>query len=451
MSGENKEKTNTLRKENDKQSTPDYGCVPSTFWYRFFGSSIVLNACRLIFGIKIRTDKEVRDMPGPMVVVGNHPSYIDPIIMGTLLYGRRINFVAGEFLFRKKIFGPIITKGGCIPKTQYRNDIRAVKAMMRVMKRGGTLGIFPEATRLIDGSSIRFDSALASLVKKSEAALVFMRSHGAYLNMPRWGQSAFRRGRITAEIAKVIPSDQIREMSVEEIHQAMLDTLKFNEYDYFKEHKQVFHSRKPAAGVENIANICPRCEGINTTFVPKDRRKKNLLVCRSCGNKVLLNDRGFFEPCGAEDKCFPDLHEWNLWEKKIYADMIEKPDFCLTEKVELHKECGEHDYAKVGEGLLTIRDGIITYEGTECEPSEGLICRKGKVIREHRNRDLSKVGKQVTKTFPIKNMKGILLDFGLFMEIYGSDSTVNRIVPENTQRIYEIYSIFCAYREKFRE
>ena len=119
--------------------------------------------------------------------------------MGIALKGRPINFVAGEFLFRKKIFGHIITKGGCIPKAQFRNDLRTVRAMMRVLGRGGVLGIFPEGTRFTDWHSIGFENGLASIIKKTGAGVVIFRSHGAYMTWPRWSQSSWRRGRITAE------------------------------------------------------------------------------------------------------------------------------------------------------------------------------------------------------------------------------------------------------------
>ena len=90
---------NNAKKEKEQQ---DYGCVPSRFWYSFFGSVIAASVLKRVFGMKLKTDKKIRDLPGPLVIVGNHPSFIDPAIMGIALKGRPINFVAGEFLFRKK-------------------------------------------------------------------------------------------------------------------------------------------------------------------------------------------------------------------------------------------------------------------------------------------------------------------------------------------------------------
>lgn len=446
-----------LKKQDRKvpKEKKDYGCKPSFFWYNVFGSWIVLNLARLVFGVKIRTDKKIKDMKGPLIIVGNHPSYIDPIILGMTVYGRQVNFVAGNFLFRNKIFGHIITKGGCIPKAQYRNDMRTVRAMMRVLSRGGVLGIFPEATRMVAGHSIPFDNALANLIKKTGAGIAFLRTHGAYMTWPRWSENSWRRGRITAEYVGVISSEEVSKMSVEEIHQAMLGQMEYDEYAYFREHPQVFKSKAPASGVQNVANICPRCETFNSTEVEKDG---HTLCCRVCGNRVVMDKYGFFSPAAAEDKFFPDLNQWVKWEKTIYEREAAKPGYSLTEKVELLQPLGEYQHAKVGFGMITIQNGVASFVGRACPPEEGIVYKKGKPVREQRDREetfkrekaleaQSSWGAPVEKSFPIKNMKGVLYDFGLYFELFEANGQVNRFVPENPQRIYEIYSIMMAMKQ----
>ena len=44
-------------------------------------------------------------------------------------------------------------------------------------------------------------------------------------------------------------------------------------------------------------------------------------------------------------------------------------------------------------------------------------------------------------------MKGFLYDFGLYFELFESNGQVNRFVPENRQRIYEIYSILRVMKQ----
>lgn len=431
------------RNGRSAKGQPDYGRKPSFFWYRVFGCGLIKGASKLLFHMKVKTDKRIKNMEGPLVLVGNHPSYIDPIIMADSVGGRPINFVAGAFLFRHKTVGYIFTQGGCIPKAQYKNDLRTVRAMFRVLSRGGVLGIFPEATRLADGHSIAFDTGLATLVKKSGASMAFLQTHGAYMTWPRWTESSWRRGKITAEYIRVMTSEEIAKLSVEELQQEMAKTMQYDEYEYFREHPQVFKSKAPAAGIQNVACICPKCEGINTM-----RTDGHDLTCASCGNHVKLTRYGFFEPASESDKCFPDLHKWNEWEKTIYAREVAKPDYVLEEKVKVHQALGEYDNAETGSGKITIRDGYVTFEGALCTPEEGIVYKKGKPIRAHRQRDISATAKPVTKKFAVKNLKGVIYDFGEKIELYDSDGTVIYFYPENPQRIHEICGIIKAMKKQ---
>lgn len=436
------EKTEKAAAEKDRRKKtghPDYGCKPSFLWYSLFGTGIVMPLARLVFGMKIRTDKRVKKMEGPLVIVGNHPSAIDPIIMAATVRGRPINFVAGTFLFRNKIFAHIITKGGCIPKAQFRNDMRTVRAMFHVLSRGGVLGIFPEATRMVDGHSISFDSGLCSLIKKNGAAVAILRTHGAYMTWPRWSENSWRRGRITAEYVHIISKEEVAGMSVEELHRAMLEKMDYNEYEYFEDRKVRFRSKNPADGVENVACICPRCQTLGAMQL-----EGKGLRCSSCGNQVKMDEYGFFTPSGKEDECFHDLHQWNAWEQTIYDQSIKDPDFVLKEKVTLHQPLDEFSYAEVGSGTLTIRDGSITFEGTACRPEEGIVYKKGKPIRAHRERDITKSAEKVTKTFQVKNMKGLMYDFGQYLELFEPGGKINRFYPENRHRIHELCGVIRA-------
>ncbi len=426
-------------RSSDGQS--DYGRKPSFFWYKIFGCGLLITATRLLFRMKIRTDKQIKKLEGPLVLVGNHPSFIDPVIMGATVYGRPINFVAGAFLFRRKIVGHVLTKGGCIPKAQYRNDLRTVRAMFKVMNRGGVLGIFPEATRLVDGHSIPFEPGLATLVKRSGANVAFLQTHGAYMTWPRWSESSWRRGRIMAEYTRVMTKEEIAGMSVQQLQDEMVRTMAFNEYDYFREHPQVFRSKAPAAGVQNVACICPKCEGINTM-----RSDGHDLTCAACGNHVKMNQYGFFEPATSEDKCFEDLHQWNEWEKEIYAREIRKPRYMLEENVIVHQALGEYDHAKTGSGKITICDGVLTFEGKLCKPEEGIVYRHGKVLHAHRKRDIESIVQPVTMTFQAKKLKGVVYDLGERIELYDSDGQLIYLYPENPQRIHEICGILAAMR-----
>ena len=177
---------------------PDIGCVPSTFYYTFCATYVVVPVLSALMGIHAKPDKKFLEAEGPIVILGSHPSYLDPFAVMRLTKGRKVNFAAGEFLFRNKIWGKLFREAGIIPSKQFARDTTAVRAMFKVLDRGGVLTIFPEATRFIDGKSGKFDDGVARLIKKSGASLFFMDSRGAYLTYPRWSESFLRIGRIDA-------------------------------------------------------------------------------------------------------------------------------------------------------------------------------------------------------------------------------------------------------------
>lgn len=425
-----------------EKSPKNLGGKPNPFYYSVIGLGIVVTLSRLVFGLRIRRDKEVVKMPGPLVCVGNHPSFIDPIIMATVLFGRRINFVAGAFMFRNHVIGPVFMSGGCIPKVQFRSDSRAVKGMLTALKRGGTLGIFPEATRLVDGQSFAFDDAISRMIKKTESSVAVMVSHGAYMTWPRWSKSGFRRGKITAGIKSVLPADRVREMSVEEIHEYILSELEYNEYEWFEKHPQKFRNKALASGAENVAHACPRCE--------KDmvmRSEKDLLICSGCGNRVRLEETGFFSPVTPEDKAFSDMHKWVEWERSRMKVRVAEPGFSITENVTLFKPFGEYAFREVGKGKLIMRDGKAEYQGTECPVEEGVEYKKGKPRKGKWIPEEQRHYEQVSRIFPVDRLRGLKIEYGKRIELIEAGGQINRFIPENGQRTFEIQAAIQAMQE----
>ncbi|MBZ9749924.1 1-acyl-sn-glycerol-3-phosphate acyltransferase [Deinococcus sp. HMF7604] len=86
--------------------------------------------------------------PGtPLVVAANHVSGIDPFLVARALPpGRYLQFMAKKELFLP-VIGHIIRAGGSFAVDRSGNDLGAVRTSLRVLKAGGTVGIFPQGTR----------------------------------------------------------------------------------------------------------------------------------------------------------------------------------------------------------------------------------------------------------------------------------------------------------------
>lgn len=90
---------------------------------------------------------------GPLIIVANHISNLDPPFVGGWLCAalrRRPAILAKEQLFRG-LWGRFMRSQGVIPVRAGRSDIDAFRAARAVVDEGGMIMVFPEGTRSADG------------------------------------------------------------------------------------------------------------------------------------------------------------------------------------------------------------------------------------------------------------------------------------------------------------
>lgn len=93
------------------------------------------------------TGREHVPASGPLLVVSNHVSIADPIILFTVC-SRPLLFMAKEELFRPLWFRIILWLwGGAFPVRRGESDIRAVREALARIRAGAALVVFPEGTR----------------------------------------------------------------------------------------------------------------------------------------------------------------------------------------------------------------------------------------------------------------------------------------------------------------
>lgn len=416
-----------------KKQEFDIGCVPSNFWYHIIGEEVLVSIIAAATHIKVKPDQDYLNEEGPIIVIANHASYLDPMVMSKLTRGRPVNFVCGEFLFRNHFWGMAFKKGGAIPKKQFVVDAVSVKSMMKVLKRKGSLLLFPEATRSVDGSTIAIDDGVAKMAKKVNAAIYIAHIHGAYAAMPRWG-SGIRNGKITAEFVRKLPASKTAEMTADEIQQYILDGIKYNENDYQREHKLTYKGKNLAKGLQNIAYQCPKCK---TEFSMKwGKSNPNAIVCNKCGNTAVMNVYGLLEKSKEDDVIHDDLKKWTSWEKSEVMEQLHNGDFHMQLDAELHKVFDDTTFAKTGAGKVTITSTEIIYEGTDCDGKDGIPYKKGKVKSGYKNRTLEGVSKHSKHVFEIANMKGMVAGYGKYFEIYDNKGELFRFYVDG-QKVYK--------------
>lgn len=100
---------------------------------------------KILFRFKVK-GRESLSLKGPAIIVSNHKSYIDPIILG-LAIKDPISFMAKDELFRYPFFSFIIRKLYAFPVKRGVLDREAIRQGLEKLRKGYHLGIFPEGTR----------------------------------------------------------------------------------------------------------------------------------------------------------------------------------------------------------------------------------------------------------------------------------------------------------------
>ncbi|HEY7039980.1 MAG TPA: lysophospholipid acyltransferase family protein [Methylomirabilota bacterium] len=114
---------------------------------------IAVALMRLLFRLEV-VNAGVVPATGPVLLVSNHVSVLDPPIIGGAA-PRPLVFMAKEELFRIPLFGRLIRALNARPVRRDGSDMRALKAALAVLEEGRAILAFPEGTRGQEGGPLR--------------------------------------------------------------------------------------------------------------------------------------------------------------------------------------------------------------------------------------------------------------------------------------------------------
>ena len=263
---------------------------------------------------KFNMQHEDLDLDGPVLLIPNHVSAWDPLLVAMSLKRKQVYYVASEHIFR---LGPV-TKllnwlVAPIPRRKASSGADTVKACLRHLREGHSVCLFAEGEQSWDGLTQPIFPATGKLARSSGATLVTYRIEGGYLSLPRWGKGV-RRGSVYGHPVHVYPPEQLKKMSPAQINESIQRDISENAWERQRIAPVSYRGRRRAEGLEKALYLCPRCHQIGTLRTKDDR-----LFC-SCGLTLRYAETGFFDP----PEPFETIADWDAWQRRALRSM-DKP------------------------------------------------------------------------------------------------------------------------------
>ncbi len=106
-----------------------------------------------------------------IVIAGNHKHVYDQCL--TIMATKRVIHYMAKKEYFDGMLAPLFRAVGCIPVDRSRKDFSSAMSAMKVLKKEGAIGIFPEGTRnKTDDFLLRFKTGAVSMAKKTDSYIV---------------------------------------------------------------------------------------------------------------------------------------------------------------------------------------------------------------------------------------------------------------------------------------
>ena len=203
-----------------------------------------------------RFEHENYTLERPALIISNHVTNYDPILLALSFPKDQMYFVASEHLFRRGLttklirwlFAPIARRKGS-------NGMDTAMATMRKLRDGSSVCIFGEGETTWNGISQSIVPSTGNLAKLCRADLITYRLEGGYLTAPRWGQT-IRRGRMRGHIVNRYTPEQLKTMKPDEVTAMINRDLYEDAWARQKEETVRYKGKKLAEKIEIALFMC---------------------------------------------------------------------------------------------------------------------------------------------------------------------------------------------------
>jgi len=300
----------------------------------------------------------------PCLFLMNHSSSIDLKIASHILYPRPFNIVCTSDGFVDKYW--LMRQLGCIPTRKFVTDLTLIKDMIYAVRDlKSSVLMYPEASYTFDGTATALPDSLGKCIKTMKVPVVMIRTFGAFQRDPLYNNLQLRDVQVTAKEELLLTTDQIDEMSANEINDILKQAFTFDQFCWQQEEKVVVDEPFRADYLNRVLYKCPHCQKEDSM-----EGKGTKIRCTSCKKEYELTEVGELQPVEGEG-LFHHVPDWYAWERECVKKEIADGTYGFQENVEIYMMVDYKAVYHVGKGslkhnldgfLLDSMDGKLHYE-----------------------------------------------------------------------------------------
>ena len=317
-------------------------------------------------------DEKLKQADTPYVMLSNHESFFDFYYLQCVSHPKKPAFLVNDFYCTRPVLKTFAKHTGTIPKKLFSPDMSVPIRVMRTLKKGYPVVIFPEGRLSPDGRSNPIVEEGAAFYKRLNADLVLVKLRGAYFAYPKWRGKRFHTP-VSITVEEVIKKDALRAMTDEELNRKIAQTLYG---DASKDLLCEYPQKDKARGLGNLLYRCCDCGALYTTV-----DSGNELACTACGGCHTLN------------------HQYNFTDAPYsipgWYDRIKDMEQAELDSFRLEAAVRTRIYAASGKkdreekGLCTLTPDVFTYRS-----------------------------ERISFSVPTENLPGLAFSCGLEFELY---------------------------------
>ena len=255
---------------------------------------------------KLNYTPEICRVEGPCLVVPNHVTAWDPLLVALSFPDNQMYFVASEHIFRWGLLTKLIEwLVAPIPRRKGASGTDTVMTCIRRIRKGASIGLFAGGDCSWNGRSSQVFPATGKLARACGATLVTYRLEGGYLSAPRWGKGV-RRGAMRGHVVQIYVPEQLKAMTADEVNAAINRDIYEDAWQRQAAEHAVFAGKSPAEHIECLLYACPGCGQVGGLT-----SQGAYIRCR-CGFSRRFTETGTFAP----DEPFRNPGEWDAWQRQ---------------------------------------------------------------------------------------------------------------------------------------